>query len=170
MLPEPLHPAVVHFPIVLACALPLVAVGSWIAIQRGASAVRAWAVVVGIAAVLTGSTWLALRSGEHEEERVEDVVSERAIEAHEEAGERLLALAVTSFVLGVGGLAPGRIGRALRAVAVVATLLPLAGAVQAGRSGGELVYRHDAAAAYASRAGVARVGEPVRRSRGAEDD
>ena len=51
MLPDPLHPAVVHFPIVLMVLLPFVAASALWAIRRGARPVRAWAVPVGAAAL-----------------------------------------------------------------------------------------------------------------------
>jgi hypothetical protein len=54
MLPDPLHPAVVHLPMALAVLIPA----------------------------------LALETGKDEEDRVERVVSEDLIEAHEEAAER----------------------------------------------------------------------------------
>ena len=43
MLPNPMHPAVVHFPVVLAFLLPLFVAGALLAIRRGANARRAWA-------------------------------------------------------------------------------------------------------------------------------
>ena len=50
MLPNPLHPAVVHFPIVFMFLLPISAgVALW-AIRRGANPLKAWAVPVAFAA------------------------------------------------------------------------------------------------------------------------
>ena len=52
MLPNPLHPAVVHFPIVFMFLLPISAgVALW-AIRRGANPLKAWAVPVAFALVL----------------------------------------------------------------------------------------------------------------------
>jgi len=44
MLPNPLHPAVVHFPIVLALLLPIFAIGALWTIRRGARPRRAWGI------------------------------------------------------------------------------------------------------------------------------
>lgn len=49
MLPNPLHPAVVHFPIVLAVLLPLFVIGALWAIRRGAAPLRAWSLPLAMA-------------------------------------------------------------------------------------------------------------------------
>lgn len=148
MLPEPLHPAIVHFPLVLVVLVPLFALGALVAIRRGSDSVNAWGLVVGLAALLVVSSFAALRTGEAQEDRVEDVVSERVIHEHEEAGERFLWIAAGIFLLTAGGLAPGRVGGAARGAATVGMLAALAFGLQVGRSGGELVYTHGAARAY----------------------
>lgn len=148
MLPDPLHPAVVHFPIVLAALLPISALAALWAIRSGADRVRAWAVPVAVALALTGSAWISMETGEGEEERVEAVVGEAALHAHEEAAERFLLFGgVTTLVLGVG-LVGGLVGSAGRAVGVLVSLVVLAAAWQVGSAGGELVYVHGAASAY----------------------
>jgi uncharacterized membrane protein len=150
VLPDPLHPAVVHFPIALALLAPLVAVIVGLAVRAHAVGPRGWALVVLLQALLAGSAWLALETGEREEERVEKVVAERHIEEHEEAAERLLALAAAALAVSLAGLATGRLGAAGRVATIVVGAAVLAGAVAVGHSGGELVYRHGAAGAYAS--------------------
>jgi len=148
MLPDPLHPAVVHFPIVLAVLMPLTALGVLIAVARGLVPGRAWAGVLLLQALLVGSTWIALETGEKEEERVEHVVAERHIEAHEEAGERFLLVAGLGLVALAGGLLPGLAGTVGRFAGAAVTLAVLAAGVAVGHSGGELVYEHGAASAY----------------------
>src|SRR5690348_6821402 len=59
VLPNPLHPAVVHFPIVLAFMLPLFAIGALVAIRRGARPLRAWSLPLAVGAALTLSSWVA---------------------------------------------------------------------------------------------------------------
>src|SRR5262245_17612151 len=110
MLPDPLHPAVVHLPIALAALIPLLAVLALIAISRGWLPARAWAAVVLLQALLVGSAWLAHETGEDQEERVERVVEEKYIEEHEEAAMYFLYLSVGGLVLVAGGLLPDRKG------------------------------------------------------------
>lgn len=168
MVPDPLHPAVVHFPIVLVVLLPIFALGSSWAIRRGASARRAWALPLALAAVLMASAWAAVRTGEAQEDRVEGVVSERALHEHEEAAERFLLLSGLLLAVAATGLAGGTVGRAGRLLSTAGSFgLVLAG-VQVGASGGELVYRHGAASAYTSPA--AESAAPVRAAAGADDE
>lgn len=148
MIPEPLHPAVVHFPIVLMLLLPLVALASVILIRRGFDARKAWAPVVLLAAAVSASGWVATETGEAEEEVVEDFVPEAALHEHEEAAERfLVGSLVTLVIVGTGllGGRPGRVGR--MAGTLSAVVLTFAG-YQVGRLGGELVYEDGAASAY----------------------
>lgn len=148
MWPEPLHPAIVHFPVVLVVLLPLFGLGALWAIRRGSEPLRAWGLVVGLAALLLVSSFAAVRTGEAQEDRVEGILSERVIHEHEEAGERFLWLAGGVFLLAALGLAPGKVGGAARGAATVGMLTALGFGVQVGRSGGELVYTHGAAQAY----------------------
>ncbi len=55
LLPNPLHPALVHFPIVLMVLLPVSAVVALWAIRRGAQPTRAWLVAVGLLQSQAGS-------------------------------------------------------------------------------------------------------------------
>lgn len=158
MLPDPLHPAVVHFPVVLMILLPLAALAALWMIRRGVAPARAWAVPVIAAAALSLSAWVALKTGGNEEERVEDVVPEQALETHEEAGERFLVLSGVLLVVMAAGLVPGRLGQASRAVATVGAFALIAAGVSVGHSGGQLVYRHGAGSAYAGMVGAANQG------------
>ena len=148
-LPDPLHPAVVHLPIALALLVPIFAISSVIQVRLTGDAGRTWVVVALLQLMLVGSAWLALETGERDEERVEAVVAERHIEAHEESAERFHLAGIAALVFVLGGLAPGGIGSVARGVALLATLGVLALGVQTGHVGGELVYRHGAASAYA---------------------
>jgi hypothetical protein len=150
MLPSPLHPAVVHFPIVFAVLLPLAALGALWFIRKGSVPLRAWAFPLAIAVGLTGSAWVALQTGEAEEERVEAFVAEAAIHEHEEAAERFLLVAGVVTLVAGAGLLSGMFGSAARIVATAGTVAVLLAGVQVGRAGGELVYEHGAAQAYVS--------------------
>ena len=148
MLPDPLHPAVVHFPVVLAALLPLCAAAGLVAIRRGARRQSTWGVVFLLSLAMTASTLVAAKTGEDEEDRVEDVVPESALEEHEEAGERLRIVSALTTLIIAAGLFGGRPGNTARWAGVAAAFAVLGGAIQSGHSGGELVYKHGAAQAY----------------------
>jgi len=156
MIPDPLHPAIVHMPIAIALLVPIFALVTAVGIWRRWLPPQSWGVVLLLQVLLVWSAWLAVETGEHEEERVEHFVAERHIEAHEEGAERFLGVAgAVLFVIG-SGLLPGRFGGAGRGIAVVAALFVLGLGAQVGHTGGELVYRHGAASAY-----VADSGDPL---------
>jgi uncharacterized membrane protein len=167
MLPDPLHPAVVHFPIVLTFLLPTVALLALWRIRRGTAPRTAWSFAVATAAALSMSTWLAVETGEAEEEQVEHAVSEAPLESHEESGKRFLILSAGVFLLTGGGLLRGRIGDGARYAATAGALGLVVAAAQVGHSGGQLVYRHGAAAAYVQGSGGA---EPQVEGKRARDD
>lgn len=148
MLPDPLHPAVVHFPIALAALIPLFAALILLAIRSGRTPPLTWAVVVLLQALLVGSAWLAHETGEDQEERVEKVIEESYIEEHEEAADWVLRIGAAGLVAALLGLAGGSGGAWARAGTLAISLLTLAAAARTGHLGGELVYRHGAANAY----------------------
>jgi uncharacterized membrane protein len=155
MIPDPLHPAIVHLPIALAVLIPGLAILGIFLVHKGFFPPRSWALIVLLQAVLVGSGWLALETGEEQEERVEQVVAERHIKTHEKAAERFLLLAGIGLLASAAGLLPRRIGTAGRVVGALATLGVLAAGVSVGHSGGELVYKHGAASAYVDSPGAA---------------
>jgi uncharacterized membrane protein len=158
MLPDPLHPAVVHFPIAIAALLPFAAALAALAIASGWLDRRAWAGIVLLHAVGAGSAWFAEETGHDQEERVERALGERLEEPlheHEEAAEWLVLGFGATFVLTAAGLLGGRAGGLVRAVAVAGALALTAMSVRVGESGGALVYEHGAADAYVKRPGAA---------------
>jgi uncharacterized membrane protein len=148
MIPDPLHPAIVHFPIVLAVLTPLLAAGAFWAIHSGRLPDRSWLGIVILQVVLVGTAWIATETGERDEDRVERVVAERPIEKHEEDAERFLTLAALVLPLAAAGMLAGRVGAINRALTIALSMAALGAAGFAGHSGGELVYRHGAAMAY----------------------
>ena len=150
MIPNPLHPAVVHFPIVLAVLLPVAAGVALVTIHRGARPLHAWLPVVALSLALTGSAWVAVQTGQNEEERVEAVVAESAIESHEEAAEVFLPMSGVLLLLVGAGLLKDRKGQLFRYAATTGAVMLLAQGIRVGHSGGELVYTHGAASAYTS--------------------
>ncbi len=148
MLPDPLHPAVVHFPIVFSVLLPLSMLAAMWAVRRGVRPLRAWAAPLILAVALTGSSWVALETGEAQEERVEAIVGDRPLEAHEDAAERFMLLSGIVMLVALGGLATGPMGTASRIVATLGSVAVLAAGIQVGATGGALVYEHGAGQAY----------------------
>lgn len=146
----PLHPIVVHLPIALAALMPIISAGILIAWSKGALPHRTWVLAIVLQGVLVGSGIAASRTGEAEEDRVEQTVPEAAIEAHEEAAEGFVigAAVVLALALGAGLIRRDSAARAVATLATVGTLGVLGLGYRTGKAGGELVYRHGAAAAY----------------------
>lgn len=164
----PLHPVVVHFPIVLAVLLPISAGWALWAIRKGTTPRRAWSVPVAMAVALAISSLVAVKTGEAQDERVEGVVAEQPLESHEESAELFLSLSTGLAVLVAAGLVRGRTGGVARMLGSVGAAGLVALAVYVGHSGGRLVYEHGAASAYTSegtRAGASSVsGDDARAS------
>lgn len=153
MIPDPLHPAVVHLPIALAVLLPLLVLFAlWLG--RNADEVipdklRAiWLPVVLLAFILSASSFAAQETGEDQEERVEEVVSEDAIESHEERAELFVWMSGLLFIASIAGLVPGATGRYGRYVTLLLAVVVLVLGVRVGSTGGDLVYTHGAAQVY----------------------
>lgn len=160
MIPNPLHPAVVHFPVVLVFLLPIVALVALWVIRRGASVKRIWAIPILVAIALSAASFFAVRTGESEEERVERVVAESVLEEHEEAGEQFMFLSLGVLGLGLFGFMRGTVGSAARIMTFVAALGLTAMGARVGALGGELVYEHGAASAYTATDGTSADGAP----------
>ena len=150
MLPNPLHPAVVHFPVVLAFLLPLFVAGAVWAIRRGARPRRAWSVPLAAALALAASAWVAVETGKAQDERVERVVSEQPLSRHEEMAETFLTASAGLALVAAIGLVGGITGRAARITTALGSVGLLAGAAMVGHTGGQLVYKYGAASAYAN--------------------
>jgi len=148
------HPKIVHFPIALAALMPAISLGLLLAWWRGWLPARVWWIAVLLQAVLVGSGWLALRTGEDEEETVERVVSGRLVHEHEEAAEAFMTggwvVLAATFLAGL--TAKKKWGLPLAAVATLLACGQLVLGVRAGEKGGDLVYRHGAASAYVGKA------------------
>ena len=130
--------------------LPIAAGVAFWAIRRGTNPVTAWAVPMAFAAELSLSAWVALQTGQAQDEKVENVVSEQRIGGHEEAAEAFLVVSGIVVLVAAAGFAKGVTGRAARIVATVGSLAAMGAGYQVGHSGGQLVYTYDAASAYAT--------------------
>lgn len=159
--PNPLHPAVVHFPI----ALLIVGMGAAVV----AVFVRRWH-LPSLAAVLlvlgAAGAVVAVGTGKEEEEMAEttSAAAEHILDEHEEWGETTRNLALAAAVVALAAAIASKRRVAGIGLSVVTAVLAMAAAycvVQTGHYGGELVYRHGvgintvgAAAASATEAGT----------------
>ncbi len=143
----PLHPVVVHFPIVLGILLPLAALIFWWAIKKGHLPFNAWILIVVLALGYGVSSYIAAEMGEEDEEKVEEVVSEKVIEEHEEAGELILWVSGGLLLFSMAGLIRKDLHAVRLGVGILAlvAVIPL---VDAGHTGGKLVYQYGAANAH----------------------
>jgi uncharacterized membrane protein len=144
------HPKVVHIPIALSVLMPFISGAVALAWRLNWLRPRTWVLVVALQAVLVGSSVVAVQTGEAEEDRVEHVAPEEAIEEHEEIAEAFSV--ATGAVLGVMLLAllaaRTKVGLPIAVAAALGTLVVLALGYRTGEAGGALVYRHGAANAY----------------------
>ena len=146
-MPEPLHPAVVHFPIALLLLGAAVAVLSVF--------VRRWHLPLFAAILLSLGALGAVAAtvtGEEEEERVEHAMPsvEPLLEEHADWGERARNAGIVAAIFAiVAAVAVGKPfgGRLLSVLTACAALVAGYCVAQAGHFGGELVYRHGAGVA-----------------------
>lgn len=143
-LPDPLHPAIVHFPIALILSGAVVAVV--------AVFVRRWHLplfAAGLLAVGAAGAVAATWSGGNDEESLGELTAraDEVLEEHEEWGERTRNIAIVAAVLAIVGASLGRYPKAARGVGVAAALAAVAAAyavAETGHYGGQLVYKHGA--------------------------
>lgn len=145
----------VHLPLGLAFVLPALAIGFGWALWTGRVRRRAWLAIVALQAVLLAGGLLAMNTGEREEDRVESVVPRAALHQHEAYAEQFVWAAGITFVLaGLVLVSPGRtIARWLTLGTAVGTLIVAGTAIRVGHAGGQLVYVHNAGAAYGASSG-----------------
>lgn len=143
-IPDPLHPAVVHFPIVL------ILVGTLLAVV---AAFWRWgalpAVVAGCLAFGALGVWVAIQTGESDGGLLESLgtQAESLVEAHERWAERtLIVTTVAAFASIASALLfrfP-RVARSLGAVAALVACLASYSVYETGHRGGALVFWHGA--------------------------
>lgn len=143
-LPNPLHPAIVHFPIVLillGMVIALIAV-FW----------RKGYIPVFAAALLTLGAlgaWGAMETGESDEDSVKQSSRQAnaLLHSHEDWAKRTLAASSIAAVIAMGALALYRFPRVARGTAAAAALAACAASwcvYETGHLGGALVYQHGA--------------------------
>ena len=140
-------------PLALAALLPFAVIGALIAIRRGVPAKSAWGLVVVVMAILAVSAVIGVKTGEDEEDVVEEVVDNDIIHEHEERGALFRNIALLTLLVGFGGLAQGKVGSFSRGAGTGLAFMVAFLGWRAGESGGDLVYEHGAANAYIEGAG-----------------
>ncbi len=146
MVELPLHPALVHLPLGVALILPLVAAlvlaGWW----TGRLPRFAWWLAVLLQVVVVAGSFVAMETGEDEEERVEEAIGHDAIHEHEEAAEAFsyAGLALLLVFVGAALLPKEPLARKLAAAGVLGSLATAGLGLDTGHHGGELVYVHGA--------------------------
>jgi len=145
----PTHPMIVHLPLALTFVLPALVLGFALMIRSKKMMPQAWLLVIGLQVLVTASGYVALETGENEEDAVEKVLDKSFINKHEEAAEVFVGGTVIALVLGIVAFFirqelqfPVQLG------IVVIGLITCYLGYRAGSLGGELVYVHGAAAAY----------------------
>lgn len=144
-IPSPLHPAIVHFPIVLILLGTLVAVCA-VFIKRWHLPVISVVLIAFGALGAIAATW----TGEEDAEMVESQspAVENTLEEHEEWGERTRNAAILAAVLGIGSVAIARKFPKVAQGFSIATAVVAIGTsycvAETGHYGGKLVYKHGA--------------------------
>jgi uncharacterized membrane protein len=141
-IPSPLHPALVHFPIVLILAGTAAAVVA-IFIRRWHLPWLAAGLMVAGAAGAAAATW----SGEEDGELAGELSpqAEQILDEHEEWGERTRNLAILSSLLAVGAVVAIRFPTVSRGAGIAAAVAGMAASyavAETGHYGGLLVYKH----------------------------
>ena len=143
-IPSPLHPALVHFPIVLVLVGTVVALVA-VFVRRS---YLTW-IAAGLLAFGAAGAVAAAWSGGGEKELVGELsaTAEQLLDQHEEWGERTRTLAIVAAFLALGAAAVRRWPAISRTIAVATACAALAASycvVNAGHYGGQLVYKHGA--------------------------
>src|SRR5574340_485539 len=123
LLPDPFHPAVVHFPIVLILlgAAAAIAAAFW----RGGHLPQFAAALLALGAL---GTWVAVESGESSGGLLENGSPrlESLVDAHETWAKRTFAATLVAALAAVASALVGRWPRLARGMAVVAALVSAA--------------------------------------------
>lgn len=145
----PFHPSIVHLPIVVSLILPVLVLVFALMIKSHKMAPKAWLIIVGLQLFTTATGYLALESGEAEEEVVTKVVEKKLVSAHEEAAEIFVGSTVLALVLGIAAFFIRKEYQFhLQLLIAFISLFSTYQGLVTGGLGGDLVYKHGAAAAY----------------------
>jgi uncharacterized membrane protein len=162
LLPDPLHPAIVHFPIVL------ILLGTVIAICAVFWRRQHVPLVAGILLTLGAvGAWVSVETGESDGGLVESrsAQADSLLDAHENWAKRTLGAAAVAAVAALMSLALVRLPRTARVLAVVTAIAAMTASYavyETGHRGGALVYKHGAGVGTTDVASSARASEADR--------
>lgn len=147
----PLHPAIVHLPLALTFVLPaLILVFIW-AIRSGKMSREMWVVIVGLQLLITASGYLALETGETDEDKVAKVAGIVLVQTHEQTAEIFVGTTVVSLAVGVVAIfLQAQFQLYARLAVLVLSLLSCVFAFKTGEIGGEIVYAQNGASVHAA--------------------
>lgn len=159
----PLHPVMVHLPLALALLMPVFAAVAARGLWTGRFGRRAWLGIAALQLLLVTTAIVAMKTGEREEDRVEAVVPSGAMHQHEDYAEQFTWGAAVVLGLTLVAFVPAT-RRSVALVTFLGTIAVAGLALRVGHAGGQLVYVHNAGAAYgtATRSAGATGGERTR--------
>lgn len=146
-----LHPSIVHFPLALTFVLPiLVLVFAWM-IRDNKMSPKAWGIILGLQILVTVSGYIALETGETDEDIVSKVVSKEFISEHEQVAEIFVGTTVIGLVVSIAAFFIRKEFQFLIKMVVLGIgLVSCFFGYRTGLLGGELVYKHGAASVFTS--------------------
>ena len=146
----PNHALIVHFPLALAFLMPVLVLVVAFMMKKNKISNEGWLIIVGLQLVMTATGYASLQTGETEESIVERVVDKKLISEHEEAAEIFVGSTVIGLALSIAVyFLRAELQLYVQLGIVFFGLISTYFAFNAGKLGGELVYEHGAASAYA---------------------
>lgn len=140
----PIHPMIVHFPIVFAILLPVAAMIALFLIRKQTKPMRAWVIPFAISLILLATGVAGLRTGEAQLERGKAAIPLQVVAEHRQAAHRFIVVAAAVALVAAAGLAPGCTGRVARRVATAGAFVVVVSVFQVGQAGAELAYHLNA--------------------------
>ena len=145
----PFHAMIIHFPLALTFIMPLLILVFAFMLRSNKMSHKAWLIIIGLQIMTTVTGYIALDSGEDEEQMVEKVVNKKFIHEHEEAAEIFVGATVVALVLSIAAFfLKTELQFLAQMLVCLVSLISCYLAYNTGNLGGGLVYSHGAASAY----------------------
>ena len=146
----PLHPGLVHLPLGIVFILPILSLLFLFFLKKTFLNRNAFIFLVILHGLLCATSFVAMETGEDEEDKVEKIVEEYHIEEHEQKAEDFLISTIVVFIFTlIIYFIPNInffIGGSLFLLILQFALIFMA--YEVGHTGGELVYKYKAADSY----------------------